>query len=219
MRMIGLFGGTFNPVHNGHLHLATSLSKHLPFDEIRFIPSAIPPLKDAPVATAMHRTEMLRLAIGSNPQFKLDTREIQRSGKSYTIDTLTSLRQELGGDVSLCWLIGTDAFSQLDQWHRWQALFDYAHFVIVERPHQKATQAISDPIQMLLNQRITQDTSILGARPSGYCIKLEINALDISSTEVRKRLSSGQSVDSMLPKNVLEYIQQQHLYGSIAWIR
>ncbi len=210
--MIGLFGGTFNPIHNGHLHVAASLLERLHFDEIRFIPSATPPLKNMPQVTANERAKMLAIAIKDTPQYMLDTRELQRSGKSYTIDTLTSLRRELGENVSLCWLIGMDAFSQLDQWHRWPELFDLAHFVIVERPLD-TQPAMSANLQQVFSQRITNNAEDLHTHPCGYCLKLEIDALAISSTTVRHRLASSLPVDNMLPGSVIDYIQQQHLYG------
>ncbi|HQN64157.1 MAG TPA: nicotinate-nucleotide adenylyltransferase [Methylophilus sp.] len=213
MKMIGLFGGTFNPIHNGHLHLASSLLKKVGFEEIRFIPAAIPPLKDMPQVTASQRAAMLSIAINNIPQFKLDTRELRRSGISYTIDTLTSLRQELGDNTSMCWLIGMDAFSQLDQWHRWHELFDFAHFIIVERP-LKAQHALSAKLENVFRQRLTDSPELLRAHSCGYCFKLEIDALAISSTGIRQRLAKGLSVDSMLPMNVYDYIQQHHLYGA-----
>ena len=123
--MIGILGGTFNPIHNGHLHIAERLLKSLDFQEIRFMPAAIPAIKDAPIISAKQRADMVKLAILDHPKLKIDLRELQRSGPSYTIDSLISLRQELGEKVSICWLIGSDAFAKLNTWHRWNELLEY----------------------------------------------------------------------------------------------
>jgi nicotinate-nucleotide adenylyltransferase len=133
--MIGILGGTFNPIHNGHLYLAERLQQTLGFEAIRFMPAAIPALKDMPNVSAEQRADMVKLAIVDHPTFEIDTHELERAGPSYTIDSLVSLRKELGDKVSICWLIGSDAFAKLNTWHRWNELLDHCHFVVVKRPH------------------------------------------------------------------------------------
>jgi nicotinate-nucleotide adenylyltransferase len=209
-RLLGLLGGTFNPIHNGHLHLAGQLLEQLHFDEIHFIPSAAPPLKIAPEVSAQDRAEMVKLAIAGNPKFTLDLRELTRDGKSYTTDTLISLRGELGQAVSLCLLMGYDAFLGLPKWHCWQALLNYAHIVVVNRP--QASQEPSDELRQLLEAHKTGTLSALLDAASGAIYFAEIPPLDISSTAIRARLASGQSVDTMIPADVLGYIRQHHLY-------
>lgn len=215
MRRIGLLGGTFNPIHNGHLHVADELLKQLQFDEIRFIPSAVPALKTAPEVSAQDRAEMVKLAIADNPKFTLDLRELTRQAHdtqipSYTIDTLQNLRTELGEHVSLCLLMGYDAFLGLPKWHRWQALLDYAHIVVVNRP--QASREPSHELQQLLKTHKTDVLNALLDAASGTVYFASIPPMDISSSEVRHRLASGQAVDSMIPSSVLGYIRQQHLY-------
>lgn len=210
MRLVGLLGGTFNPVHNGHLHLAGQLLKQLHFDEIRFIPSAVPALKTAPEVSVQDRVEMVKLAIADNPKFSLDTRELMRDGKSYTIDTLISLRGELGQTISLCLLMGYDAFLGLSKWHRWEALLDYTHIVVVNRP--QTSQKPSNELRQLLKAHKTDALNALLDAACGAVYFAEIPPLDISSTEIRIKLVSGQTVDTMIPANVLGYIRQHHLY-------
>ncbi len=213
---IGLLGGTFNPIHNGHLYLAEQLQQTFSFDEVRFIPSAMPVLKAAPEVSAAQRAEMVRLAIAGKPNFKLDTLELARAGKSYTIDTLLALRATLGSEVSLCWLIGTDAFKNLPAWHRWQELLDYCHFVVVQRPDRLGLNAAIDVVpalQTLIQQHITHDVQDLKRLSHGKILMQEIHALDISSTYIRQQLATDGNVQTWLPANVLAYIQQHHLYG------
>lgn len=214
---IGLFGGTFNPIHNGHLYLAEQLQVRLALDEVRFIPSATPVLKAVPDVSAEQRAEMVRLAIAGKPNFKLDTLELARVGKSYTIDTLLALRATLGGEVSLCWLIGTDAFKNLPAWHRWQELLDYCHFVVVQRPDRLGLNAAIDVVpalQTLIQQHITHDVQDLKRLSHGKILMQEIYALDISSTYIRQQLATGGDVQALLPADVVAYIRQHHLYGA-----
>lgn len=214
-RSIGLLGGTFNPIHNGHLYLAEQLQLVLKLDEVRFIPSAMPALKAAPEVSAEQRAEMVNCAIAGNPHFKLEPLELARAGKSYTIDTLLALRATLGAEVSLCWLIGSDAFKNLPAWHRWTELLNYCHFVVVQRP---GARELSDPVdvvpalQTLIQQHITHYAQDLQRLPHGKILMQEIQALDISSTHIRQQLAAGKDVHTQVPANVLTYIQQYHLY-------
>jgi len=210
--MIAILGGTFNPIHNGHLHLAKQLQAKLNFESVRFMPAAIPALKDAPSVTGTQRAEMVDIAISEYPDFTLDTRELSRSGTSYTIDTLTLLREELGKEVSLCWLMGSDAFAHLNAWHRWQELLNYAHLVVVKRPHSDDLSDLNTDIQMLRNQHETYSVEDLRQQPCGRTLVQEIAALDISSSMIRDKLKKHEDVSKLLPHEVLHYIQQHHLY-------
>ena len=209
-RLVGILGGTFNPIHNGHLHLATQLLTQLHFDEVRFIPSAVPALKHLPQVPAQQRAEMVRLAIAHQPKFKLDTRELARTGVSYTIDTLQSLRDELGADTGICLLMGYDAFLGLPKWHRWQSLLNYAHIVVVNRPQVHNTPAPELAAWLVQHQKDALQANNHG--PSGAVFFVEIPPLDISSSAIRQALLSGQAVNKALPANVLAYIQAHHLY-------
>lgn len=212
--MIGILGGTFNPIHNGHLHLAKQVHAKLNLESIRFMPAAIPALKDAPDVTATQRAEMVDIAISAYPEFALDTRELSRSGTSYTIDTLTLLREELGKEISLCWIMGLDAFAHLNAWHRWQELLNYAHLVVVKRPHSDDLSNLNADIQMLRNQHETNSVEALRQQACGKILVQEIAALDISSSMIREKLEKLEDVSKLLPLEVLHYIQQQHLYQS-----
>ena len=129
LESIGLLGGTFDPIHFGHLRLAQELATQLHFDKVHFIPSANPPHKTHPQVSAQHRAQMVQLAISDNPLFICDTRELNRNGASYTVDTLISLREEVGYKVSLCLIMGSDAFMRLNTWVRWQDLLNYCHII------------------------------------------------------------------------------------------
>ena len=210
--MIAILGGTFNPIHNGHLYLADQLQKKLNFSAIRFMPAAIPALKDQPNISAEQRAEMVELAIKQHPHFTLDTRELKREGNSYTIDSLISLRQELGEKTSLCWLMGADAFAQLNQWHRWQALLNYAHLIVVHRPHSNDLNHLNAEVKALLDAHATTNIQALAQQASGKILVQEIAALDISSTQIREQLNQREAISQLIPAKVLNYIHQHHLY-------
>lgn len=212
MQLIGLLGGTFNPIHNGHLRLAQELADALDFNEVRFIPSAQPPHKAVPAVSAKHRTAMVQLAIADNPLFKLDTRELNRAGASYTIDTLISLQEELGGNDALCLIMGSDAFARLNTWHRWQALLDYCHIVLVQRPTSATPPKLAEELSVLLHDHYTENVSDLANENAGYIHMQKITALDISATDIRTQLELGFSPRYLMPDNVLDYIKNNKLY-------
>ena len=212
MQLIGLLGGTFNPIHNGHLRLAQELADALNFNEVRFIPSANPPHKTVPKVSAQHRAAMVQLAISDNPLFNLDIRELDRLGASYTIDTLISLQEELGGSVALCLIMGSDAFAKLNTWHRWQALLDYCHIILVQRPTSATQPQLADELSALLHDHYTENVSDLADENAGYIHMQKITALDITATNIRAQLESGYSPRYLMPDNVLDYIKHNQLY-------
>lgn len=209
--MIGILGGTFNPIHNGHLHLAERLQQTLAFETVRFMPAAIPALKDMPNVSAEQRADMVKLAIVDHPKFQIDTRELERAGPSYTIDSLISLRKELGDKVTICWLIGSDAFARLYTWHRWNELLNYCHFVVVKRPHSEALNWSSE-IDALIVAHQTNDVNALKNSANGKILIQEIAALNISSTQIRQHIASKTDVSNFMPSSVMKYIQQHQLY-------
>ena len=218
MKLIGLLGGTFNPIHFGHLRMAQELADTLNLAEIRFIPAANPPHKAAPTVAAQQRAEMVQLAIADNPLFKLDTRELNRQGASYTIDTLMSLRAELGENASLCLLMGSDAFTKLDSWHRWEALLNYCHIILVQRPNsitKKISEKLSDKMTIFLSEHYTENGDDLAEKTTGYIHMQQITAQDISATYIREKLASGISAKYLVPDSVLAYIQQHQLYKAL----
>ena len=212
MKKIGILGGTFNPIHFGHLRMAQELAEALQLDEVRFIPSANPPHKTAPEVSAEQRAAMVQLAIQNNPLFKLDTRELARTGASYTIDTLISLQEELGGSAALCLMMGSDAFTYLNTWHRWQALIDYCHIILVQRPTSAAQPKLAEELSVLLHDHYTENISDLSAESAGYIHMQKITALDISATNIRAQLKAGDSPRYLMPDSVLEYIKNHGLY-------
>lgn len=212
MSAVGIFGGTFNPVHIGHLRSCVELRECLGLEQIHLIPSARPPHRQAPEVTAEHRLAMLDLAIGEEPGLIADDRELRREGLSYTVDTLQELRQELGGDTSLSMCIGMDSLVNLASWHRWRDLTDFAHLVVVARPGWQTPDA--GPVAEWLRDKLLNDTECLKAEPSGRVLVREMTLLPISSTEVRSDLAAGRSVRYLVPDPVLDYIHQHRLYLS-----
>ena len=213
MRVVGILGGTFNPIHYGHLRMAQELVNGLGMDEVRFIPSANPPHKDSVTVSAEHRTAMVELAIADNPLFTLDKRELEREGASYTIDTLISLREEFGNDTVLCLMMGSDAFMKLNTWHRWQELLDYAHIILVQRPNQgKPQELLPNELQTLLRDHYVEDISALRKENAGLMNMQAITAQDISATNIREQLMHGESIRYLLSNEVAQYIEKNHLY-------
>lgn len=214
MKAIGVLGGTFDPIHFGHLRMAQELSDALGLTEVHFIPAATPPHRDQPTTSAMHRAAMVGLAIADNPTFSLDDRELKRSGPSYTVDTLQSLRGELGQEVSICLLLGSDAFIRLDTWHRWEELLTLCHIAMVERPATRAPSKESLPpvLQTLLHDHYTEDTKDLASTSAGFITMQKITALDISATRMRESLRHHNSPRYLMPDSVIDYIHTHQLY-------
>jgi len=210
---IGLLGGTFDPIHFGHLRLAQELADALGLARVRFIPTGTPPHRNSPQVSGAHRLQMVRIAIAGNPVFEADDREIRREGISYTYDTLTEMRDELG-ERPLCLLMGADAFAALTTWHRWQELFDLAHVVIAHRPGfrlQELQAALPARLRKIYLQRLAGAPGMLRAS-AGSIVTREITALDISATLIRAMLAQGSSPRYLAPDIVLEYIDHNQLY-------
>lgn len=213
MSAVGILGGTFNPIHYGHLRMAEELAEGLKLNEVRFIPSANPPHKEAPAISAAQRAEMVGLAIASHRGFKLDTRELERQGASYTIETLLSLRSELGENVSLTLFMGSDAFTQFDTWHRWQEIIEHCHIALVQRPQLRAEKnRLSKTLETFLHHHYSENSDDLHVTPSGIVTMRQVTALDISSTNIRHALKHHRSVRYLMPDNVIEYIEHHQLY-------
>ena len=204
---LGILGGTFDPVHIGHLRLALEMRETLALDEVRLIPARVPNLRDKPGASPAARVAMLELALAGTT-LMLDTRELSRAERSYTIDTLESLREEVG-ERPLCFILGQDAFNRLPDWHRWSELLDYAHLVIATRPGYALP---ADPrLQELLARAIT--AAELSQRPAGGIVLQPIPLLPVAATDLRARLKAGRSIEFLTPPSVVDYIEQHHLYS------
>ena len=207
---VGVFGGTFNPVHYGHLRSALELAERLQLAQVRLMPCADPPHRERPDCSAEHRAAMVALAVAGEPLLVCDTRELARPGKSYTIDSLVEFRQELGGEHSLCLVVGCDAVLGITTWHRWEELLDWAHVVVIARPGWEfpARGAVADWLQ---RHRLPA-LAALRARACGGVLVEELRPLPISSTEIRAMLQAGRSPRYLLPESVLDYIESHHLY-------
>jgi len=213
--MIGILGGTFDPIHFGHLRMAQELAESLKLSEVRFIPAATPPLKIQPIASASDRAAMLRLAIADAPKFRLDERELKRSGTSYTIDTLLSLREELGADVPLCLLLGADAFLGLPNWQRWQELPSYCHVVVAHRPNiTPIPEAMPLSLKTLWEKSATTHVENLSKKAAGHILLQHITPQDISATQIREDFKHGPIPHHLMPECVIEYIGRKNLYGA-----
>ncbi|MCX7628040.1 MAG: nicotinate-nucleotide adenylyltransferase [Methylophilaceae bacterium] len=216
MQAIGILGGTFDPIHFGHLRLAQELGDALGLDAVRFVPAARPPHRLPPVCHFLHRAEMVRLAIADNPLFALDLREYQRPGPSYMVDTLASLRSEIGDETALYLMLGADAFLGLPSWHRWQELFELAHIAVAHRPGH-ALDPDHTPFDPALRDEWRRRYRIdLPTEPHGHVVCSKITALDISSSALRSILSTRRSARYLMPDAVLDYIHHHHLYSSEA---
>ena len=208
--LVGVFGGTFNPVHYGHLRSALELVERLQLEQLRLMPSASPPHRDAPECSAERRAAMVELAVSGEPRLICDAREMQRPGKSYTIDSLIELRGELGAQQGLCMVLGCDAVQDIATWHRWQELLDWAHIVIIARPGWQLPRA--GKLAQWLKAHQLESPELLRQRPCGGIVIEELRPLAISSTEIRDLLASGRSARYLMPQSVLDYIQTHTLY-------
>jgi nicotinate-nucleotide adenylyltransferase len=215
-QVIGILGGTFDPIHIGHLRLAQEALEQCKLSSVRFIPAGNPPHRGVPHASARHRLEMVRLAMQGNPAFQLDEREIRRTGPCYTVDTLTELRTELGTQQPLCLMMGGDAFLQLNTWHEWKKLFELAHIVAVQRAGRPLGNAMDNAdaaLQAEYRARLAPAPAALRESPAGTVFVLNMPTLEISATDIRQRCATGNSIRYLLPEPVAEYIQTHRLYG------
>lgn len=217
--LVGIFGGTFDPIHCGHLQIAEQVRDAAGLSTVYFIPAGEPRLRNPPVASARDRVAMVSAAISDNPGFALDECEVRRQSVSYTIDTLRELKQRLGEHATLCFIIGTDAFQKLPGWHEWQALFGLCHFIIADRPGYRLaapdTGALSDRVleEACAGRRISVAKD-LEKTSSGLIFVAPTTLTDISSTTIRARIGAGKSIRYLVPDAILDYIDNHHLYAN-----
>lgn len=214
MKKIGLFGGTFNPIHLGHLRSAEEIGESFQLDRVIFIPSSYPPHKKREgLLAAPLRAEMVRLAIADNPRFSSSEVELERSGKSYSIETLEHFRHHFGPATELYFLLGLDAFLEINTWRDYAGLFQLCHFVVMTRPgFEKKFGQEHLPVELVKD--FCYDHQKMGyAHVSGFWVyPREITALDISSTQIRENLRAGRSVRYLLPSSVEAFIHKHKLY-------
>lgn len=206
---IGLFGGTFDPVHFGHLRAALEAREKLGLSDFRLIPAGTPPHRPPSMASARHRLAMLELAVAGDPAFRVEDREIRRGGRSFMVDTLREIRAE-SGESPLLLLIGQDAANAFDGWREWRQIFELAHIVIMRRPDSRVRWA--GELKAEMEARRVESGERLRATAAGLVLSLEVTQLAISSTHIRGLLASGRSPRFLLPAAVADYIEKHHLY-------
>jgi nicotinate-nucleotide adenylyltransferase len=206
---MGILGGTFDPIHHGHLRIALELYQNFAWQEIRLIPCQKPVLQKTAYASTEQRLQMLQLAIAHQPGLLIDQRELKRPTPSYMVETLSALRAEFPRK-SLCLVLGYDVLLGLTEWYRWQELLTYAHLVIIPRLSYQvpATGIMAEFIQ----QHRVSDAALLQEQPAGLIFFAEVTPLAISATAIRRQIAQGLSPRYLLPDAVLAYIQQENLY-------
>ncbi len=217
-KKLGIFGGTFNPIHHGHLAAAEEVRNRLKLDRILFIPSSLPPHKqDEDVPPSVHRMEMVRLALAGNPAFEPSDIEIKRGGRSYTVDTIETLRQMHPRD-ELYFITGLDSFQEIQTWHRWESLLALCRFVVLSRPGYRFTDLIKIHFVQSAGGELEgldhglRNQSVV--RSGTFEIFFEMIPLfDISSTDIRRRVKEGRSIKYLLPEAVEIYIIKNKLYA------
>jgi nicotinate-nucleotide adenylyltransferase len=206
---VGIFGGTFDPVHCGHLRAASEVRERLELSELRLMPAGNPPHRSVTFASAEHRLAMLKLALAGHADLLTDDREVRRAGYSYMVDTLEEIRREVGS-APLLLIIGQDAANALDTWHDWQQLFRLTHVVIMRRPDSR--HVYSGQLFKEIQPRMVHEVGYLRATPAGRVLSLEVTQLAISSTDIRRQIATGLSPRFLLPDSVIDYIFQHGLY-------
>jgi len=210
--MIGIFGGTFDPVHFGHIKPALDVKQSLGLEELRFIPCSIPAHRAAPIATVEQRLAMLSAAIDEYEHCVIDKRELNRQGISYMVDTLQSLQHDLTGK-SLCLIIGMDAFLGLSQWYQWQQIFELANCVVTYRPgFELNLKQLPVDLMNVVKQRQVDSVKAFVEKEKGTIFFLSVAQLNISATDIRKRVKQAESIEEFVPPAVNNVIQQQKIY-------
>ncbi len=208
---MGIFGGTFDPIHYGHLRSAYEMLQVLRFDEVRFMPCGNPPHRAQPVASAELRLQMVRMATAGQHGFVVDDRELQREGPSYSVDTLAALRAEFPLR-SMALMIGMDAFLGLPKWYHWREILQLAHIVVAHRPGWRAPDM--GPLGELLANRGTHRIGDLHQARSGHIYIHDVTQLEISSTEIRELVAAGRRPRFLTPDAVLDVIEQSGCYAA-----
>ena len=212
MKNIIIFGGSFDPPHNGHLNTALAVQDFFHFDRFVFLPCKQPILKDASIASAQQRLTLLKLALAKHPEFIIDTRELSRKSRSYKATTLKHFREEFSNHIAITLLVGLDAFLQLPQWHDWQSLLTLTNLLVISRPGFKPN---FNPVlqQLLANHEVTDKSELL-TKPHGAIYLYDAGKHPISSTYLRSEIKAGRTIKPYVPFEVYEYIEHHGLYKS-----
>ena len=205
---MGVFGGTFDPVHQGHLCTVASVRQQLDLAHVLFVPAARPRLRSVPTASATHRLEMLKRALASEPSFDVNDLELGRDGPSTTVLTLEALHYDYQ-ETPICFILGIDAFLGFPQWHRWTELLGLAHFVVMSRPG--IVLPVERPTWWVRAE--TTDLSMVHRRRAGSVVMVEVPPMDVAASNIRERLRVGDDISHSVPKSVIDYITEHQLYG------
>ncbi|PWQ95301.1 nicotinate-nucleotide adenylyltransferase [Leucothrix arctica] len=205
--MIGIRGGTFDPIHTAHLRATLEVVEALALSQVRLLPGSIPPHRPQPLASAEQRLDMVELAVQSNDLFIADDRELRREGASYTVDTLRSFREEFGEKEPLALIIGMDAFLDFTKWYEWETIISLAHLVVTSRPDYTA-----QPLQAWAEAIRSDNMQELHANAAGKLYFVQTTALSISATDIRHHQQEGRSIRYLVPDVVYDYIKQNQLY-------
>ncbi|CRK85981.1 Nicotinate-nucleotide adenylyltransferase [Candidatus Providencia siddallii] len=210
-KILVFFGGTFDPIHYGHIHLLESLAKQIKLKKIFLLPNNIPPHKKQPIANPNQRLEMIKLAIQAKPLFEINTQEFEKNTISYTIDTIKSLRYQFGKHQPIAFVLGQDALLSINTWNNWDKLLENCHLVVCPR-FGYTRNFYTKKIQLWLLKHKTNDFNQLKIYPNGYIFLVQTKLKNISGTKIRQKLTSGESCVKLIPKTVINYIKQQKLY-------
>lgn len=210
-KLIGIFGGTFDPIHYGHLRPALEVMEQVRLDEVRFLPNCQPPHRPQPWLSADIRKQLVQLAISDEPRFVLDDRELRREGPSFMVDTLMDLRRDFP-EATLCLLMGSDAFAGFTQWHQWQAILGLCHIIVMTRPGVELANLHSQPPP--IPACISHDARSLRHSPHGLILLQSVTLMDISASLIRECLRQGLSVRYLVPDSIIhslgQYLEGQH---------
>ena len=208
-RRIGILGGTFDPIHVGHLALGRAARAALSLDEVRLLPTGSSWQKSGVVASAQQRLRMAALAVAGEPGFLVDDREVRRSGPSYTVDTLAEMRSELGAQPALVLLLGSDQLLNLASWHRWADLLSFAHIACTQR-ERVTLERLPPPVEEMVR---AHGRDALPDEPAGAVVFFGMPPVPVSATTLRARLAAGERPRELVPPAVLDYIDLHQLYG------
>ena len=206
-----VFGGTFDPIHNGHLKSSIAIKELLGVEVVKLVPCQIPPHRSSPSTTPEHRLEMLRIATEALGGIEVDERELRRTGPSFTYDTLKSYREELGAEVPLILVMGSDAFVTLAEWYRWREICELAHLVVLNRPYGSDREA-SDVLCKWMEDKLCDDPGALVKTAAGKICPLKLVQVPVSATRIRELYGQGGDLDDLVPDEVNRYIKTEQLY-------
>lgn len=209
---LAVFGGTFDPIHLGHIKVAQALQHSFHFDALHFLPCKMPVLKDAAQATPIQRISMLELAIKDYPDFIIDTREITRETPSYMVETLDSLRQQYGHEASINLILGSDAFRQLPYWYQFNDIKNLANCIVLQRAELNPPPLSPELLNFIKSTKSVKSHEVF-EHSKGLIINFDAGQYFISSTKVRQKLALGEDVSQLLSPAVIDYIKDQQLYG------